>query len=230
MHKIKDHTFHPSFDQPRDVWVFDLDNTLYAAECDLFSQVDKLIGDYVQTLLNLNKQDARHLQKKYLMDHGTTLKGLMTHHDVDPRHYLDSVHDIDFTPIQQDDRLRSAIDQLEGRKIVFTNADASYARKVLARLGIDDLFEDVFDILEADLDPKPKPSVYDHFIRKYGIQPDRAVMFEDMARNLIPAHDRGMATVWINTGSSWGEMDHDPETIHAETASLNDWLHSFLNR
>jgi len=230
MQKIKDQNYHPTFDTPRDTWVFDLDNTLYAAECDLFSQVDKRIGDYVQSFLGLNAEDARRLQKKYLVDHGTTLKGLMAHHDVDPHHYLDSVHDIDFSPIKRDDHLRDAITRLEGRKIVFTNADNSYARKVMDRLGIDDLFEDVFDILEADLEPKPKPSVYDQFIAKYGIRADRAVMFEDMARNLIPAHDRGMATVWINTGSTWGEVDHDPDIIHAETTSLSAWLHGFLNR
>ena len=89
-------------------WVFDLDNTLYAAECDLFSQVDKRIGDYVQSFLGLNAVDARKVQKKYLVDHGTTLKGLMAHHDVDPHHYLDSVHDIDFSPITRDERLRDA--------------------------------------------------------------------------------------------------------------------------
>jgi putative hydrolase of the HAD superfamily len=230
MREIKDQSYHPKFDSPRDVWVFDLDNTLYAAECDLFSQVDQRIGSYVQTLLGLNAEDARRVQKKYLMDHGTTLRGLMVHHDVDPHHYLDAVHDIDFSPIERDGRLRDAIERLEGRKLVFTNADNRYARKVLSRLGVEDMFEDVFDILEAGLEPKPEPRVYDQFIARYGIDPGKAVMFEDMARNLIPAHDRGMATVWINTGSVWGEADHDAARIHAETPSLSDWLHGFLNR
>ncbi|NVJ70683.1 MAG: pyrimidine 5'-nucleotidase [Alphaproteobacteria bacterium] len=230
MSEFKKQSFHSLFDTPRDVWVFDLDNTLYAAECDLFSQVDRKIGEYVQSLLGLDAGDARKVQKQYLLEHGTTLKGLMAHHDVDPYHYLDSVHDIDFSPIQEDKRLREAIEKLQGRKVVFTNADAKYASHVLKRLGIEDQFEDIFDIHEARLEPKPKPTVYNQFIAKYGIDPNRAVMFEDMARNLIPAHAMGMGTVWINTGSVWGQADHDPEIVHAETNNLTDWLHAFLNR
>ncbi|SDD79274.1 MULTISPECIES: pyrimidine 5'-nucleotidase [Kordiimonas] len=227
---FKKQSFHPTFDDPRDVWVFDLDNTLYAAECNLFSQIDQKIGEYVQTLLGLSPEEARKVQKHYLLEHGTTLKGLMAHHSVDPYHYLDSVHDIDFAPIERDDHLRNAIERLEGRKVVFTNADEKYAAQVLKRLGIDDQFEDIFDIHEAALEPKPKPEVYDKFVGKYGIDPKRAVMFEDMARNLVPAHAMGMATVWINTGSIWGQADHDPETVHAETDNLATWLHAFLNR
>lgn len=230
MSEYKDQTFHTRFDSPRDVWVFDLDNTLYAADINLFSQIDQKIGEYVQTLLKLDAAEARKIQKHYLLEHGTTLKGLMTNHSVDPHHYLDHVHDIDFSPIVRDDHLRAAIEKLEGRKVVFTNADEKYAEQVLKRLGIDDQFEDIFDIHEAKLEPKPKPEVYDQFVKKYGIDPNRAVMFEDMARNLIPAHALGMATVWINTGSVWGQADHDPETVHAETDNLSRWLHAFLNR
>lgn len=226
----KNQSFHPTFDKPRDVWVFDLDNTLYAAECNLFSQIDVKIGEYVQSLLGLSADEARTVQKKYLLEHGTTLKGLMAHHSVDPHHYLDSVHDIDFSPINADSHLRNAIERLDGRKIVFTNADEKYAAKVMKRLGIADLFEGIFDIHKADLEPKPKPVSYDKFTKSYGIDPSRAVMFEDMARNLVPAHAIGMATVWINTGSIWGKADYDPETVHAETNSLSDWLHAFVNR
>lgn len=230
MSDIKKHTFHPQLITPRDVWVFDLDNTLYAAECNLFSQIDQKIGEYVQTLLGMSPKDARKVQKQYLLEHGTTLKGLMAHHKVDPYHYLDSVHDIDFSPIQQDNHLRAALEKIDGRKIVFTNADEKYAARVLERLGIADQFEDIFDIHEARLEPKPRPEVYDQFVGKYGIDPNRAIMFEDMARNLPPAHRLGMGTVWINTGSIWGQADHDPATIHAETGSLSAWLHAFLNR
>jgi putative hydrolase of the HAD superfamily len=223
-------TFHPAFDDDRNVWVFDLDNTLYAAECDLFSQIDRKIGEYVQDLLKLSPEDARKVQKSYLLEHGTTLKGLMANHKVDPYHYLDHVHDIDFTPIVADATLRASLEQLEGRKIVFTNADLSYSTEVLKRLGVADQFEGIFDIHEAALEPKPKREVYDKFARKYDIDPNRAVMFEDMVRNLKPAHSMGMATVWVNTGSIWGQADYDADIVHAETPTLNHWLQAFLTR
>ncbi len=224
---MKQQDNHKIFQDNRDIWVFDLDNTLYAAECDLFSQVDKNIGAYVQTLLGLDAPEARKVQKQYLLEHGTTLKGLMAVHNVDPHEYLDFVHRIDFSPIRRDENLRASIERLEGRKLVFTNADLPYAEKVLARLGIADQFEAVFDIHAAGLEPKPKPEVYTQFTRHYDIDPNRAVMFEDMARNLVPAHKMGMATVWINTGSIWGKADHDPATIHAETDKLTNWLDKF---
>ena len=212
----------------RDIFVFDLDNTLYPAESNLFAQVDVKIGEYVQSLLSLDPIEARTLQKQYLVNHGTTLKGLMENHNVDPHHYLDAVHDIDMSPIQNDPSLRHSLEALDGRRIVFTNADQPYAEKVLDRLGIADLMEDIFDIHSADLDPKPKPHVYDKFLRDHDVDPSRAIMFEDMARNLVPAHALGMATVWINTGSEWGEKGHAPETVHAETDLLNNWLTQFL--
>jgi putative hydrolase of the HAD superfamily len=230
MLKVEKQILHPAFHEPRDVWVFDLDNTLYPEKCNLFAQVDVKIGEYVQNLLGLSPGDARKVQKGYLLEHGTTLKGLMANHEIDPHHYLDHVHDIDFSPIPQDGPLRTLLGQLEGRKLVFTNADLTYAEKVLDRLGVADQFEAIFDIHAAELEPKPKQAVYDKFIADHGIDPNRAVMFEDMARNLKPAHALGMATVWVNTGSVWGQADHDPGFIHAETETLNDWLHGFLNR
>lgn len=212
----------------RDIFVFDLDNTLYPAESNLFSQVDVKIGEYVQNLLSLDPVEARSLQKQYLVNHGTTLKGLMENHNVDPHHYLDAVHDIDMGPIKEDLALRQSLEALEGRRIVFTNADETYAKRVLDRLGVADLMEDIFDIHAANLDPKPKPHVYDKFLSDHDVDPARAIMFEDMARNLVPAHTLGMATVWINTGSTWGEQGHDPATVHAETDLLNTWLEGYL--
>ncbi len=215
--------------QDRDIFVFDLDNTLYPAESNLFAQVDVKIGEYVQNLLSLDPVEARALQKQYLVNHGTTLKGLMENHNVDPHHYLDAVHDIDMEPIKADPALRQSLEALDGRRIVFTNADQTYAERVLERLGVADLMEGIFDIHAADLDPKPKPHVYDKFLVDHDVNPARAIMFEDMARNLVPAHALGMATVWINTGSVWGEQGHDPKSVHAETDLLNNWLKGFLS-
>ncbi len=221
---------HPVFSENRDVFVFDLDNTLYPAESNLFSQVDVKIGEYVQNLLSLDPVAARKIQKGYLLEHGTTLGGLMANHSIDPQHYLDSVHDIDLSPIADDPALRKTLQSLDGRRLVFTNADLPYAERVLNRLGIADLFEGIFDIHAAELAPKPKPHVYDLFLRRYGVDPKRAIMFEDMVRNLIPAHGLGMATVWINTGSVWGEADYDAAKVHAETNSLHGWLDGHITR
>ncbi|WP_417449862.1 pyrimidine 5'-nucleotidase [Kordiimonas sp.] len=223
-------SYHPAFLDTRDTWVFDLDNTLYPEKCNLFAQVDKKIGEYVQSLLALPPDEARKVQKGYLLEHGTTLKGLMANHDVNPSHYLDHVHDIDFSPIPRDEHLRTLLSELKGRKIIFTNADLTYAEKVLDRLGVADQFEDIFDIHAANLEPKPKREVYDRFVHRYGIDPNRSVMFEDMVRNLKPAHALGMATVWVNTGSEWGEAGHDDSFVHAETDTLTNWLHGFLTR
>lgn len=216
------------FHSDRDVYVFDLDNTLYPAESNLFAQVDVKIGEYVQNLLNLDAVSARSLQKQYLVDHGTTLRGLMANHNVDPHHYLDDVHDIDMSPINEDAALRRSLEAIDGRKLIFTNADRPYAEKVLKRLGVGDLFEGIFDIHSAALDPKPTPHVYDMFLDEFDVDPSRAIMFEDMARNLVPAHNLGMATVWINTGSTWGEAGYDADKVHAETDVLNSWLQTHL--
>lgn len=211
----------------RDTWVFDLDNTLYPAECDLFSQIDRNIGTYVADLLKLSPADARKVQKGYLLEHGTTLKGLMVNYAVDPHHYLAAVHDIDFSPIQPDPHLKAAIDRLPGKKYVFTNADRPYAEEVLTRLGLGDTFNGLFDIHDAELHPKPVIETYHRFLKDHGVNPARAVMFEDMARNLIPAHALGMGTVWIDTGSPWSRADHDPALIHAETDGLTSWLDAY---
>ena len=224
-----DTEYHDAFHKDRDTWVFDLDNTLYAAECSLFDQIDRKIGEYVQSLLQLDAPEARKVQKGYLLEFGTTLSGLMANHKVDPAHYLASVHDVDFSPIQHDEKLRAGIKALDGRKLVFTNADHPYATEIMKRLGVLDLFDDIFDIVAADLKPKPTASVYDTFISKYDIDPDKAVMFEDMVRNLKPAHDLGMATVWVNTGSIWGVAEYDADYVHAETPRLNNWLYDFAH-
>lgn len=218
------------FERDHETWVFDLDNTLYAAECNLFSQIDEKIGSYVQDILGLHPKKAREIQKRYLLEHGTTLRGLMDNHSVDPEHYLEAVHDIDFTPIQRNEKLREAISKLKGRKLVFTNASKPYAVEVLTRLGIVDLFDGVFDIIDANMLPKPRLEVYHKFLEDHEVDPSKAVMFEDMVRNLKPAHGLGMATVWVNTGDEWGKADYDANIVHAEADNLSDWLHRFLVR
>lgn len=213
-----------------DVWVFDLDNTLYPAGSNLFAQIDIKLGEYVADWLSIAPDEARIVQKKYFMKYGTTLSGMMKHHNVDPDHFLDYVHDIDFSPIKDAPALRQALSSLEGRKLVYTNADAAYSTKVLKRLGIADHIEDIFDIKAASLLPKPAMLSYEKFLKDHDVDPNKAVMVEDMAKNLIPAKELGMGTVWINTGSEWGLAGHHPDYIDVETHDLATWLKEHVKR
>lgn len=179
-------------------WVFDLDNTLYPRECNLFAQIDSLITQYMMGVTKLEFMEARTLQKAYYRDYGTTLNGLMQRHEVDPDHFLSTVHKIDYSPVPANTALVDAIRALPGRKFILTNGDVGHAKAVLGRLGsADDLFEDVFDIRAMSYKPKPLPEAYDVFFRKHGIDPTRAAMFDDLEKNLLVPHEVGMATVQV---------------------------------
>ena len=205
-------------------WIFDLDNTLYPARVDLFALIDEKMGIYIQRLLNVDAAEARLVQKRYFIDHGTTLSGLMAHEGTDPHDFLDFVHDIDMSRLAPDLALNQAIAKLPGRKLVFTNGDANYAGRVLAGLGLADAFDGLFDIHEAQYRPKPHPEAYSGMCRTLGVEPSRALFVEDMARNLKPAKALGMATVWVNNGSEHGNTDASPDFIDFETHDLSHWL------
>lgn len=209
-----------------DTWVFDLDNTLYPESCSLFDQVDQRMGLYVQRLLGLEPGPARTLQKQYFREHGTTLRGLMTLHDVDPQHYLDFVHEIDVTGITYDPSLDTALSRLPGRKIIFTNASVRHAKNVTERLGISTHFDGIYDIACASYLPKPAKPTYEDFISVHDIDPTRAVFFEDTARNLEPAADMGMTTVWTETYSNGSALGAEKDYVHHRTDNLAAWLAS----
>lgn len=178
-------------------WVFDLDNTLYPASSSLFPQIDRRMRRFIADTLGLSLDDAFALQKRYYRDYGTTLRGLMTCHGLDPAAFLDFVHDIDHSVLTPDPALDAALERLPGRKLVFTNGSARHARGVLDRLGIARHFEAVFDIVAADYIPKPDPAPYDQVVARYRLDPAAAVMVEDIHRNLRPAARLGMTTVWV---------------------------------
>jgi len=180
-----------------EAWIFDLDNTLYPAETDLFSQINDQIASYVARLLNLGKDEAMAQQKAYYHQYGTTLRGLMMEHDIDPDDFLRHAHDIDYSNIAPDPALGSAIADLPGRKFIFTNGDKPHAERTAAALGITEHFEDIFDIVAADLMPKPNRETYDMFLQQTGVSPARAAMFEDLQKNLDVPHRLGMRTVLI---------------------------------
>ena len=179
------------------VWVFDLDNTLYPRHVNLFQQVDKRIRDYVGQLLDIGPEEAQRVQKDYYQRYGTTLRGLMEEHGIQPDDFLEYVHDIDHSVVKADPRLAAAIAGLPGRKFIFTNGSRAHAEKVAERLGIPDHFEEIFDIVSSELLPKPNRETYDLFLRSTGVDPVRAAMFEDLARNLEVPKALGMATVLV---------------------------------
>jgi putative hydrolase of the HAD superfamily len=180
-----------------DAWVFDLDNTLYPRQTDLFSQVDKRIREYVGRLLHIGPDEAHRVQKDYYQRYGTTLRGLMEEHGIQPDDFLEYVHDIDHSVVAPDPQLASAIARLPGRKFILTNGSRAHAEKVATRLGIPDHFEEIFDIVSSELLPKPNRETYDRFVTATGIEPARGAMFEDLARNLEVPKALGMATVLV---------------------------------
>lgn len=207
-----------------DAWIFDLDNTLYPAACDLFGQMDGRMTAYVARVTGLDMMAARTLQKRWFHDHGTTMAGLMAHHGVDPHHYLADVHDIDLAVVAQDQRLVQAIARLPGRKLIFTNADTDYAVRVLDRIGLTDSFEAIHDIHACAYAPKPSVAAYESMIAAFGVAPDRALFVEDMARNLAPAKALGMTTVWVDNGSEQGPAVASPDFIDYRITDLGEWL------
>jgi putative hydrolase of the HAD superfamily len=178
-------------------WIFDLDNTLYPRSSNLFRQVDQRIRAYVSRLLNVDEAAAEKIQRNFYREHGTTLRGLMLEHNVDPDEFLQFVHDIDHSVLQPDPALGAAILRLPGKKYIFTNGSRRHAEKVAERLGFPSHFEDIFDIVAANLVPKPERATYDRFVARFGIEPQRAAMFDDLTRNLIVPNSIGMRTVLV---------------------------------
>lgn len=211
-----------------DTWVFDLDNTLYSGVHGLFEQIDRRMRGYLARFLDVNEDEAYRVQKSYFREYGTTLRGMMINHDMDPTPYLEHVHDIDISAIPPAPELDAALRRLDGRKIIFTNSDMAHVERTLNRLGITDHFDGVFDIVEADYIPKPEPEIYDKLIRRFAIDPTSAVMVEDIARNLAPARARGMTTVWVRPITECEICKEAPEGDHVdiETDNLVKWLES----
>ena len=205
-------------------WIFDLDNSLYPASCNLFELIDQRMGAYIQRLLGVDAVEAHRVQKGYFHAHGTTLAGLMAEHGVAPRDFLDFVHDIDLARLTADPILVAALDRLPGRKFVFTNADETYAGRVLQRLGLANAFDGMHDIHAMDYVPKPHPTAYQAICDRHRIDPRRALFADDMVRNLAPAKAIGMTTLWVDNGSEQGPEAHLPEIVDYSVADIGAFL------
>jgi len=203
-----------------DTWLFDLDNTLYPPECELMALVDERMNQFIMRQSGLDRAGAKDLRHRYYMEHGTTLAGLMAHHGVDPAAFIAEVQEVSMDSVVEDPALREGLLRLPGRRLVFTNAGGDYAEKVLVRLGVADLFEDVFHIAAADYIPKPQAGCFDRMTARHGVSAPSACFFEDMERNLAPAAELGMTTVLVGPRA----LESAAAFVHHRTMSLPPFL------
>jgi putative hydrolase of the HAD superfamily len=216
-----------------DTWVFDLDNTLYPHHVNLWHQVDARIGEFVSAFLGVSAEEARRIQKDYYRRYGTTMRGMMTEHGVRADDYLAYVHQIDHSPLEPNPAMGAAIAKLPGRKLILTNGSTDHAGKVLERLGIAAHFEAVFDIIAAELEPKPAAQTYRKFLALHQVDPASSAMFEDLARNLVVPHQLGMTTVLVVPDGTKEVVREDWELEGREAAHVDhvtDDLTRFLEK
>ncbi len=178
-------------------WIFDLDNTLYAPEEKIFSQIDERMTKFITDKFKINNEEAFNIQKKYFLEYGTTLSGLMKKNNIDSDEFLEFVHDIDLDILKPDKKLNKIISNLPGKKFIFTNGSKKHAQNVLRKLEMNAIFDDIYDIKDSNFIPKPNMEAYTTFINKMGIDVNKSIMFEDIARNLQPAKELGIISVLI---------------------------------
>ena len=181
-------------------WIFDLDNTLYSADSGIFQQVHQLMGEFISKNLNMDMPEAKKLQSKYYNQHGTTLRGLMDNHGIDPDHFLDEVHRLDYSIVGSNKILNEELHKLQGRKIIYTNANKKHVIDVLNRIDLNNFFDEIFDIKMANYIPKPELKPYEQIIDLFNIEPESSAMFDDIAKNLVPAKKVKFTSVWVDAG------------------------------
>jgi putative hydrolase of the HAD superfamily len=209
-----------------EVILFDLDNTLYTEESGIFELIDQRMSEWLITRLKIPESEVREFRRKYFLQYGTTLRGLMLHHQVDPMDFLTFVHDVpvkDFLTV--DLELRGTLEEVTSRKIIFTNSDAAHANRILDALGIRDLFEKIFDIEAMGFIPKPNQEAYAAVLQYAAVQPSECLLIDDMTRNLKPARALGMRTVLIGSG----EPPEDAHDAIENIKELNTVLHRIVN-
>ena len=205
-------------------WIFDLDNTLYSGKTRVFEQVDKKMSKYISEKLNITVEEAKKIQKNYFHEYNTTLNGMIKNHKIDANEFLKFVHDIDIDFLKKDEKLAEEMEKLEGKKIIFTNGSKKHAINVTRRLGIEQYFDGIFDIVDSDFIPKPSIEPYKKLVEKHKIDPKLSVLVEDIARNLKPAYEMGMKTVWIENDEPWAKEFSDKDFINYKTNNLSEFI------
>ena len=204
--------------------LLDLDGTVYQDLESVFGQVSKLMTKYISEKLNVDLKRAKELQTNYFYKYNTSLNGLMIHHDIPPKEFLKYVHDIDLSFMKKDLVLRKELENLNMRKLIFTNGSVDHAKNVLSHLGIDDLFENIFDITDAEYQPKPEPRAFDLMTKKFDLDPSETIYVEDIAKNLSIGKERGCTTVWLINNEEWGKMESDKDYIDYKIENLSLFL------
>ena len=204
--------------------LLDLDGTVYQDLESVFGQVSKLMTKYISEKLNVDLKKAKELQTNYFYKYNTSLNGLMIHHDIPPKEFLKYVHDIDLSFMKKDVVLRAELEKLDMRKLIFTNGSTDHAKNVLSHLGIDDLFENIFDITDAEYQPKPEPKAFDLMTKKFDLDPCETIYVEDIAKNLSIGKERGCTTVWLINNEEWGKMESDKDYIDYKIENLSLFL------
>ena len=205
-------------------WIFDLDNTLYSGETKVFEQVDKKMSKYISDKLNISIDEAKKIQKNYFHKYNTTLNGMVKNHKINPEEFLESVHDINIDFLQKDLELAKEMKKLEGKKFIFTNGSKKHAINVTRRIGINQYFDDIFDIVDSDFIPKPAIEPYKKLVEKHKIDPKLCALVEDIARNLKPAYEMGMKTIWIENDEPWSKEFSDSNFINYKTNNLSGFI------
>ncbi len=214
------------FKEKIDTWIFDLDNTLYSADSGIFQQVHKLMGEFISKNLNMDMLEAKKLQAKYYKQHGTTLRGLMDNHGINPDYFLDEVHRLDYSIVSYNKILNEELYKLDGRKIIYTNANKKHALDVLDRIDLSDYFDEIFDIKMANYIPKPELKPYEQIIDLYNINPNSSAMFDDIAKNLVPAKKVNFTSIWIDAGyeNFSDDIEASKEYLDFQTRDLSLFL------
>ena len=205
-------------------WLFDLDNTLYSGDTKVFDQVDKKMSLFISNKLNVSIEEAKKIQKNYFHEYNTTLNGMIKNHKINAEEFLEFVHDVDLTFLKEDLALQNELTNLVGKKYIFTNGSKAHASNVTKRIGIQNHFDGVFDIVDSDFMPKPSIEPYKKIIQKYGIDPEYCIFIEDIARNLKPAYELGMKTVWIKNDEPWAAEFSNENFINYKTNNLSNFL------
>ena len=205
-------------------WIFDLDNTLYAGNTRVFEQISKRISKYISEKLNVSIEEAKKIQKNYFYEYNTTLNGMIKNHKIDANEFLEFVHNVDIDFLKEDPKLKEESKQLEGKKFIFTNGSRKHALNIIQRIGIDQSFDGIFDIVDSDFIPKPAIEPYKKLVEKHTIDPNLCVLVEDIARNLKPAYEMGMKTVWIENNEPWAAKFSDSNFINYKINNLSEFL------
>ena len=205
-------------------FIFDLDNTLYSGQTKVFERIDKRMSVYISKKLNVDLIKAKEIQKKYFYESGTTLSGLMKHNNIDPYEFLNFIHDIDISWLSKDLLLREELIKIKEKKYIFTNGSYSHANNITKQLGIEDLFDGIFDITDADFIPKPSIEPYKKIIKKFNLDPKKTLLIEDIAHNLKQAKSLGMKTVWLENSETFASKDKDRPYIDYKIKNLSSFL------